>query len=557
MSAICKKVLKYVNDTPWLMVRKYLPKNKSLAGLFPNLVAEWHPDNGKSPEDFLSKSNKKVRWICQVCTHEWNTAIAMRTGQNTGCPVCAGKAVHIDGRNSLAVLCPKLVEEWHPNNEKKPEDFVLNSNKKIKWICKICTHEWGTAIAMRTRQNTGCPACSGNVIHKDGRNSLAALHPELVSEWHPCNEKTPEEYRPGSSKKVKWICSKCDDHWETTISRRSKGRGCHACVGRKVHRDGSNSLEKINPSVAAELHFSNGISAIDIVNGSHNKLRWECVTCQHQGLAKVDDRNKGRGCPACANKSVHIDGRNSLATLNPKLINEWHPDNNLSPADVISTSHLRVKWLCEECNHDWKIPIRARTTRNKTGCPCCSGRVPKRDGSNSLKVLNPELAKEWHSDNEKPPQEYLPFSSKKVLWKCSICGLDWKTSINDRSRNIDPTGCPSCAKYGIDPTSPTEYYSMRIEGPEGIWWWKGGISIDPERRAKQIEKSIRREGMLLDVILHDSINFKTGKKAMEFERKLLNEMDIRVDSQERFQGSKELFNCNPIEWAKMHDFLII
>jgi len=457
----------------------------------------------------------------------------------------------------LDELFPSLVVEWHPENEKKPEDFLPGSNKKVKWICRICTHEWSTAIAMRAKQNTGCPACSGNVIHKDGRNSFAALYPELVNEWHPSNEKTPGECRPGSSKKVKWICSKCDDHWEATISRRSKGRGCHACAGRKVHRDGSNSLEKINPHVAAEIHSSNNISALDIVHGSHLKLRWECATCQHQWLAKVDDRNRGRGCPACSNKSVHIDGRNSLAMLHPELVNQWHPDNTLSPMDVISTSHLRVKWLCEECGHDWKIPIRARTTRDKTGCPCCSGRVPKRDGSNSLAALYPELIDEWHSDNEKSPREYLPQSGKKILWKCSKCKLEWKTSINDRSRKIDPTGCPSCAKYGIDPTTPTKYYSMRIEGPQGVWWWKGGISIDPERRAKQIQKSIRREGMFLDVHLHDSIDFETGKKAMIFERKLLNQMEIRVDSQERFQGSKELFNCNPILWARNQGLLEI
>ena len=113
---------------------------------------------------------------------------AHRTGDlATGCPACAGKAIHIDGRNSLNKLRPEIAEEWHPtkNGKLTPKDVTEFSGKYIWWLCKKCNHVWKNRLSHRTTENIGCLACSNHEIHIDGRNSLSSTHPILAKEWHP------------------------------------------------------------------------------------------------------------------------------------------------------------------------------------------------------------------------------------------------------------------------------------------------------------------------------------------------------------------------------------
>jgi hypothetical protein len=78
------------------------------------------------------------------------------------------------------------------------------------------------------------------------------------------------------------------------------------------------------------------------------------------------------------------------------------------------------------------------------GCSVCKGfQLGERT---SLAYLRPDLAKEWHSDNELSPEEVTVSSGKKIFWICSTCRYgengEWKTSIQNRSGG---TGCPACS----------------------------------------------------------------------------------------------------------------
>jgi DNA-directed RNA polymerase subunit RPC12/RpoP len=57
--------------------------------VFPNLVAEWHPDNALKPEEVNFRSYTKVKWKGK-CGHEWETMVRTRTRQHrpAGCPIC-------------------------------------------------------------------------------------------------------------------------------------------------------------------------------------------------------------------------------------------------------------------------------------------------------------------------------------------------------------------------------------------------------------------------------------------------------------------------------------
>ena len=61
----------------------------------------------------------------------------------------------------------------------------------------------------------------------------------------------------------------------------------------------------------------------------------------------------------------------------------------------------------------------------------------------SLEVVNPKLAEEWHPTKNSPltPKDVTPNSNKKVWWKCTK-GHDWQALIYSRNSG---RGCPYCS----------------------------------------------------------------------------------------------------------------
>ena len=91
---------------------------------------------------------------------------------------------------------------------------------------------------------------------------------------------------------------------------------------------------------------------------------------------------------------------------------------------------------------------------------------------------------------------------------------------------------------------------MEISGPDGLWWYKGGIAADSNKRLKQIQQSLNSGNLLLEVKLVDELKFDIGTDARELETKLLRIESIRAHTIEKFTGSFELFNVNPVAYAK-------
>ena len=159
----------------------------SLASLFPDVAAQWHPTkNGDlTPDKVVSGSGKQVWWQCPNSqSHEWKAALYDRTKGSRGCPFCAGRKVSIT--NSLAALFPEIAAEWHPtkNGELTPDKLVAGSGAKVWWQCsKGSDHAWEATLDKRTAGGQGCPYCRG--LEVSITNSLAALYPEIAAEWHP------------------------------------------------------------------------------------------------------------------------------------------------------------------------------------------------------------------------------------------------------------------------------------------------------------------------------------------------------------------------------------
>lgn len=127
----------------------------------------------------------------------------------------------------------------------------------------------------------------------------------------------------------------------------------------------------------------------------------------------------------------------------PKLAKEWHPTKNgsLRPENVSTMSGKKVWWKCAKGDdHEWEAVIANRS--KGSGCPVCSGL--KFTKSQSLGVLNPELAKEWHpsKNGDLTPFDVFSSTKQKVWWKCPK-GIDheWEATLNNRSNG---KSCPIC-----------------------------------------------------------------------------------------------------------------
>jgi cytochrome c-type biogenesis protein CcmH/NrfF/very-short-patch-repair endonuclease len=348
--------------------KNHIKLEESISFLFPKITQDWHPTKNEPllPKYFLPGSNKKVWWKCSKGDdHEWESQIADRCLNNTGCPICSNKKIVLS--NCLATLNPELAKEWHPSKNGKltPYDVGIGSNKRIWWKCnKGDGHEWRTSVTHRASRGSGCPVCSNKKIIPS--NSLAVLNPQLAKEWHTTKngKLTPYNIGIGSNKKVWWKCNKGDDHeWKAVLVNRHNGIGCPICSNQKVVK--SNSLATLDSELAKEWHATkNGnLTANDLGLGSHIKVWWKCPKGDdHEWQTSVRYRRKGDGCPICSNRKVVKS--NNLATLNPELAKHWHPTKNgtLLPEHFTPGSNKKVWWR-NHIGHEWKEKIYDRVKK--------------------------------------------------------------------------------------------------------------------------------------------------------------------------------------------------
>lgn len=273
--------------------------------LYDKLLKEWHPTkNGDLKlSDFSSGSGKKVWWRCDVADdHEWKAFVNKRTNGES-CPCCLGRKTV--SSNCLATTHPVLSKQWHPtkNGELTPYNVTAGSRKKAHWKCSAeDDHEWEASINNR-KNGVGCPCCSGYKAVKS--NCLATTHPELIEQWHPTKNGKLTIYNVtyGSCKKIYWKCPIADDHeWNAKINKRTDGKGCPCCAGKKVVL--SNCLATIRPEIATQWHPTKNkhLTSHNVTAGSKKIAYWQCESISnHTWSAIIASRTRinGNGCPHC------------------------------------------------------------------------------------------------------------------------------------------------------------------------------------------------------------------------------------------------------------------
>ena len=174
------------------------------------------------------------------------------------------------------------------------------------------------------------------------------------------------------------------------------------------------------------------------------------------------------------------------------LKDEWSPKNDKPFSKYTNGSNFRAWWSCEksECSHphEWEAFIYNRFKGQ--GCPFCAEK--KICVCNSLAVLRPDLASEWHPIKNKNLKPYMfsVSSGKKVWWLCNKSKCEhpheWYGTINHRNNG---TGCPFCAQKqicvcnslaGLRPNLASEWHPTKnknlkpelvaIFSSKRVWW---------------------------------------------------------------------------------------
>ena len=318
-----------------------------------------HPEiakeaDGWDPRTVTQGSNSKKNWKCRY-GHKWSAVVGSRSKGNN-CPIC-GNATVLKGFNDLKTTNPELAKEadgWDPT------EYRSGSAKKLKWKCSK-GHKWETAISNRRR--TGCPICSNHKLLK-GFNDLKTTHPKLAKEadgWDPT------EVMSGSSKKLKWKCSK-GHKWEAICFSRVKGNegkglGCPVCSNQKV-LVGFNDFQTTHKDLA---RFAIGWDTTKYVAGSRKIVGWTCKN-NHKWTAPIYIRVKNKSCAYCSG-DLHWKGFNDLKTTHPEVAKEAY---NWDPSTLMAGSLKKVNWKCKK-GHVWKTSVAIRTRKMRpSDCPTCA-----------------------------------------------------------------------------------------------------------------------------------------------------------------------------------------
>lgn len=211
--------------------------------------------------------------------------------------------------NAMLRHRPDLFEEWdfEKNDALGLDVYKVKRGSKIEvwWNCPKCKSEYDMPINRRIttnkRKGSNCPYCAGKRINHT--NSLAALHPELVNEWHPTlnGELTPHKIAPNSEVRVWWIGT-CGHEWNTVPTVRTNMKcGCPYCATSNAKPlKGFNDMWTTNPELASLL--LNPEDGYKHMQRTTKKLDWKCPKCGSIIRNKKADliQSYGLSCPNCS-----------------------------------------------------------------------------------------------------------------------------------------------------------------------------------------------------------------------------------------------------------------
>lgn len=475
---------------------------------FPEIAKEWdyEANHPLRPEHVLPGKKQKVLWVCPI-DGSYPANISDRTGpQKSGCPYCSGRLV--SDRNRLTVVFPEIAAEWHPkkNKELYPEEVSFGSSQKVYWLCKN-NHTYKAAIASRTNQGSGCGICSRQTSKPELRllAEIKSIFPDTESR-HKLGKYEVDIFIPEFSiaveydgvyfhktrkqhdvQKRNWILKKGFNFF------RLREDGLRLADASDIKVDLDKPLEK---SVIDDLLSQ----ILNVVDGTHQSLI-------NAYLLETNFKNEElfrRYLSFYPNPLPE----NSLAGQRPDIAAEWHPTKNfpLTPDNFSVGSNHVAFWVCKDkgCTYPAKITGRTKKLR-PVKCSICAGKHV--NSTNSLEILFPNIAAEWHptKNGSLTAGDVTKKSKQEVWWLCKV-GHEWQQEIGQRTGKKERP-CQECKRQQNSVSKnfpkiaaewhPTKNTDLEISnftyGSNEIVWW---LCANGHKWKDSIKKRCRNGGVM-------------------------------------------------------------
>ncbi len=326
-----------------------------LASTHPDIAKEWDYDKNEefTPNSVVAGSNRKVYWKCKN-GHSWETTIAHRTKDGTGCPVC----------NNRQISYPeKLIYLWMSKNFNKVYSRIKVDGfeydiyvQDIKLAIEYNGYIWHNSEYSKQRNKD-----------KYNKASQEGVHLLTISECKEFKEDTNDFIyyynRPGYTdidellNKIKTYIRK---NYQVEIAKLAEEDKILAYKISRGKVDTGMSLAEKYPDLATELHttLNEGLNANELYCGTDQKVWWKCKRCGGEWKAAVNWRtHSGNGCPVCTNYIVN-KGINDIATTRPDMAVAL--DNNqeegISKFTITEkNANERVAWVCQNCGFKFRM----------------------------------------------------------------------------------------------------------------------------------------------------------------------------------------------------------
>lgn len=414
---------------------------------------------GRTPQATTPRSSYKAAWICRSCGHKFKSTVNARSSRGTGCPTCASqrrgaKRQKPPAGKSLGDLAPLVASNWDEdlNGDVTPFDVFPRSEIDRWWKCPK-GHVEQTPPKRRVKASFpgGCTVCGGRSVEA-GFNDLATTHPQIAAQWDFGRNREsgfdPTTVSAGSERSFWWTCS-VGHLSKTQVKSRVRNAGCPECwrsLSSRTEIDLRCEFEAAGIPVDMETRrwrIGGKSFQLDICvpewtliiefDGHHwhektvENDRRKTKFLEENGWTVV--RMRGDLAPI-GDHDVVVNWRvDSLPEMVKKVLRKLHCLGFSTPGTFEYLTGDRL-WAEKEANR------RASAERDR-----------------SLAGEHPELADEFDfsGNGDLRPEHLHPGTNKRVQWRCSICGHDWKASVAARvgSMGKKGTGCPKCsAKRG-------------------------------------------------------------------------------------------------------------
>ena len=416
---------------------KILCKTNSLAYMYPEVAAQWHPTkNGKlTPNKVVAHAQKiKPWWKCKK-NHEWKALVSSRTVNGTGCKKCTGVGISYMEIRIYSELIKIFSDiKWSYKISGYQCDLFIPQLKLGIEVDGVYWHKVQKRIDFDKKKNLFFKK-RGIKLIRVRENGLPLLNPEMDINVSFDNNK--KENINILLNKIKTLKNSKRNLREIKFYKKEK-----KFVNEKLYKAIrsnlpspilENSLEYKRKDLVKEWDYKKNYPLVpSMFKLASQLLVWWLCKNKHSYQARIGNRSiLKRNCPYCAGRYALPDF--NLKTEHPNIVKEWNYElNKKKPEEFTPISGQHVWWNCSK-GHIYRKAIshkthKSKSTKTNRQCPC---QTKHQNGELYKPTIFPLLRKEFSKKNKKKLSSYSLFDKSKLIWKCKN-GHEYKNSIYRR-----------------------------------------------------------------------------------------------------------------------------